>query len=83
MENLPPRPNKWYYGILPVLGALFFLGPFAFPLLWKSPQFNLFWKVFLTVAVTAATVWMLKATMGIVDILMQQINEMKQSGLLT
>ena len=56
MEPEPQKP-KWYYGIATVLAALFVvLGPLAFPLLWKSPRFNLFWKIFLTVFVSGLTV---------------------------
>jgi hypothetical protein len=43
--------------ILPLLFLV--LGPFAFPLLWRSRQFTLFWKVFLTVLVTGLTVFLL------------------------
>ena len=57
MDN-QPHLSKWYYGIFPILIALFFLlGPFAFPLLWKSPKFNLFWKAALTLIVTLGTVY--------------------------
>ena len=54
--------NKWYYGIVWVLLALIGLGPFGFPLLWKSPQFNLTWKVLLTILVTAGTVYLIAAS---------------------
>lgn len=73
---------KWYYGIIPVFLGLILIGPFAFPALWKSPRFNLFWKIFLTFLVIAATVWMLKASAGILDSLMAQIKQLKESGLI-
>ena len=81
MEPLEP-PKKWYHGHLAVFSALALLGPLAFPLLWKSPRFNLFWKIFWTVFVTAGTVWMIQASAGIVVLLMNQIKEMKEQGLL-
>ena len=81
MLNPEPKP-KWYYGVGTVLTALVTLGPFAFPLLWKSPRFNFFWKVFLTVFVTAATFWMMKASADVVALLMKQIQEIKDAGLI-
>ena len=70
---------KWYYGIVPVFVALLLMGPFAFPLLWKSQQFNLVWKILLTVLVTVATIWMIKASVGVTEVLIKQINLLKQA----
>lgn len=67
----PDKPSKWYYGILPVLIALFFvLGPLAFPLLWKSPNFSRLWKILLTVFVIAATIYMIWGSWEIVKIIL-------------
>ncbi len=78
---MPGKP-KWYYGPAPVFLGLFLLGPFAFPLLWKSPQFNLFWKILLTFLVAAATLWMIKASAGILESLLAQIKQIQEAGLL-
>ena len=62
MRPMQPQkfPTKWYYSIPAVLIALFLLlGPFAFPLLWKSPRFNLTWKILLTAAVAAMTYYII------------------------
>lgn len=48
---------KWYYKKMPVITSLLLVGPFAFPLLWKSSEFSLFWKIFLTGALTFLTVY--------------------------
>ena len=40
---------KWYHtkwGVLVILGTI---GPFGLYVLWKSPEFNLFWKWGLTI----------------------------------
>lgn len=79
MDQKPPSQSKWYYGIIAVLSGLFLLGPFAFPLLWKSPHFNAFWKVFLTVAVTVATFVMIWGTWGVVNLI---LNEFKRAALI-
>ena len=78
-----PQPqDKWYYGLVPVFLGLLFMGPFALPLLWKSSRFNLFWKALLTFLVLASTVWMIRASAEIVNVLLQQIKQIKEAGLL-
>ena len=57
-EHPPPPPQKWYLRWWSVFVWLLTLGPFGFPLLWKSKDFNLFWKWFWTLAITAFTVWL-------------------------
>ena len=80
MENTAqPKSGKWYYGIVAVMSALILLGPFAFPLLWKSPRFNLTWKILLTAVFTAATVYCLAAAWQIVALVLQ---EFKRAGLM-
>ena len=77
MENNPKKP--WYLRWWTVLAALITIGPFAFPLLWQSKDFNLFWKWFLTlifVAITVLAIWASWATVKFV------IQTMKDYGLL-
>lgn len=59
--------TRWYHSVPVVIGALFLLGPFGFPLLWKSPAFNSFWKILLTAATLIATVYLFWGTWKIVD----------------
>ena len=53
--------RKWYYSVWFVLVMLtpFALGPFALPLLWKSPQFSKRAKVVLTLLALIATIWLI------------------------
>ena len=74
--------NKWYYGVVWVLLALIGLGPFGFPLLWKSPQFSLTWKVLLMVLVTAGTVYLIAASWEIYALLIREITALKKQGLI-
>jgi hypothetical protein len=53
---------QWYYRKITVVIGLLTLGPLAFPLLWKSPEYNLFWKILLTVAFTGLTVYLTAMT---------------------
>lgn len=54
--------QKWYYTIPSVFLALLLFGPFAFPLLWKSPEFNRPWKIGLTVGITLLTLYLIYVT---------------------
>ena len=64
--------DKWYLKWWSVIVGLITLGPFAFPLLWKSKDFNLFWKWFLTVAILAVTAALIWSTWKIVQIMLDQ-----------
>ncbi len=72
----------WYYKRWSVIGALILLGPFAFPLLWKSPELNLAWKIALTVILPAATIYMIAGTWKIFELLIREIRQMKDQGIL-
>jgi hypothetical protein len=75
---LEPAPKvRWYLSVPSVLAALVLLGPFVFPLLWKSPSFNLFWKIFLTIAVTAATAAMLAGSWKIVEYALREMKSLQ------
>jgi hypothetical protein len=62
---------------LAVWGALLLLGPFAFPLLWKSPAFNRFWKIALTVVFTALTVYLLWGTGEIIKYVLKEAKQLQ------
>ncbi len=68
--------QKWYLKWWSVILWLLTLGPFGFPFLWKSKDFNLFWKIFLTLIITALTVAMVWGTWAIVDITLQKFKEL-------
>lgn len=77
MTDIPQSPTtRWFYNPLIVIAALLLMGPFAFPLLWKSPSFSRFWKILLTVAVIVMTVYMLWGTWKIVDYVMAEFKQL-------
>ncbi|OGW81783.1 MAG: hypothetical protein A3G33_05735 [Omnitrophica bacterium RIFCSPLOWO2_12_FULL_44_17] len=49
--------QKWYLKWWSVFALLFIFGPFALPALWKSRDFNIFWKWSITISVMGITVW--------------------------
>jgi hypothetical protein len=57
---------KWYLRPIGVVLLLFFvLGPFAIPLLYKSPQFSKTLKIVLTIVVMIYTSYLIIATVEI------------------
>ena len=64
--------KKWYFKWWSVVVLLIALGPFAFPFLWKSKDFNLFWKLAITVVITAITVGLIWSTWAIVQLMIDQ-----------
>ena len=75
--NKPPLRVPWYYGIIPIVIAIFLLGPFAFPLLWKSPRFSRSWKIIITLIVMAATVYLIIGTWQLIGFFMQEIKRLQ------
>jgi hypothetical protein len=57
---------KWYLNPISVILLLFFvLGPFALPLLYKSPKFSKTLKTILTIAVLVYTLFLIFASLEI------------------
>lgn len=67
--------TRWFYQPLTVIAGLFLLGPFAFPLLWKSPSFSRPWKIFWTLAISIMTVYMIWGTWKIVEIILKEFGQ--------
>ena len=58
---------EWYHKPWEVLVFLFLVfGPFALPLLWKSPKFNKFWKALLSLVMIPYTAYLVYATLDAV-----------------
>ena len=62
MKPKDPKSPKWYYSMPSVIIALITVGPLAFPLLWKSPRFNLLSKISITLLFIVLTILLTKLT---------------------
>jgi len=70
---------KWYYYPVPVLVLLFgVIGPFALPLLYKSPYFTKFWKVLLTIVVVIFTCYLIWASIKIWKMMSEVLKEVNR-----
>jgi hypothetical protein len=69
---------KWYLRPISVVLLLFFvLGPFALPLLYKSPKFSKTLKIILTLVVIVYTSYLIFATLEIGRELYRRVEELK------
>ena len=69
---------KWYLRPISVVLLLFFvLGPFALPLLYKSPKFSKTLKIILTLVVILYTSYLIFASLEIGRELYRRVEELK------
>ena len=50
--------TKWYHSTSAVVIGLLFLGPFALPLVWRNPKYEVITKVIITIVVIVVTIWL-------------------------
>ena len=67
---------KWYLRPVPVIIAILCAGPFALPLLWISPSFKKIHKVAITALVIIFTVWLVKCSVDLYNILLNELKEL-------
>ncbi len=73
---------RWFLSVQAVMLGLFLVGPLALPLLWFSPKFKPFTKIWMTV-LTLFLAWIfLHFSLVLLERLKSQLAELKQSGLL-
>ena len=73
------QEQKWYLRWWSVIIWLATVGPFGLFFLWKSKDFNLFWKWFLTLAVVALTI---VCSWGTWKVIKLTIDQFKSLGLI-
>ena len=78
MANEPSdTKKKWYHNIWFVIGMLLAVGPFAFPLLWKSPNFSRSLKWVITVLFVILTVFAVWLSVESVKLVWKQFEEIR------
>jgi len=71
-------PVKWYLRPVAVIVAILCAGPFALPLAWVSPAFSKKIKIAITAIVIILTVWILKFSVDLYNILLREIRELQK-----
>ncbi|MBI4431135.1 MAG: hypothetical protein HY587_05440 [Candidatus Omnitrophica bacterium] len=69
------RPPGWYFKFWGMVLLLILFGPLAFPFLWASKTISRRWKLMLTVFFTAATVWVVGASINVYKEVLQDLRE--------
>jgi predicted nucleic acid-binding Zn ribbon protein len=54
----PKQKTRWYYSTSAIVIALITIGPFALPLVWKNPKYNITTKAVITIVLIAVTIWL-------------------------
>ena len=76
-DSYKAKPKtKWYYSTSAVVIGLLVLGPFALPLVWKHPKYEVITKVIITVVVVGVTIWLCYLMGQMYQRLIKQINDM-------
>lgn len=77
-QSSPPLKTgetRWYLKWWSIWIWFALVGPFGLPFLWKSKDFNLFWKWFWTVAVIALTIGLCWMTWKTIEFSIQQFRD--------
>ena len=77
MTDNEKTPIKWCYRPTIVIIALLTAGPFALPLVWKSPAFTKPSKIAITVLMLLLTVWLVKTSVNIYQLFMKDLQNMQ------
>lgn len=76
--SVPILKIKWFFRPAVVIVAILFAGPFALPLLWRSPAFKKTHKIFITALVAILTIWLIKASVELYNILLERMQELQE-----
>lgn len=74
IDSKPPR-EKWWLRWWMVFVWLAIFGPFAIFTVWKSRDFNLFWKWAITLVTLVATIALFWAAWEMIVLFMQELRE--------
>lgn len=77
MSGQPKIQIKWYHRPFVVIIAILAVGPFALPLVWTSPVFTKWSKIAITMLLIALTMWLVKASVDLYQVLQRQMQELQ------
>ena len=68
---------KWYHEVWFIIFMLILLGPFAFPLLWKSSKFSRAFKWIVTILFSIVTLLAVWFSIEVVKLVWKQVQEIQ------
>ena len=75
--NTEKTKVKWYLRPMAVVIAILAIGPFAIPLVWKSPAFKKWVKVTITVLLVLLTIWTIKVSVALYQMLKAEMQNLE------
>ncbi|MGE5296747.1 MAG: zinc ribbon domain-containing protein [Solirubrobacterales bacterium] len=78
VQPLAPKTSKWYYSTATLVMAILCLGPFALPLAWRNPRYNVPTKLAITVLVIGLTIGLFYL---VIYMYVQVIDQIKALGI--
>jgi len=69
---------KWYHKPTAVVVALLCIGPLALPLVWVTPAFRKRYKIAITIAVAAISIWLAKFSLDLYKRLLNDLQELQK-----
>lgn len=75
--DIKKAPVKWYLKPVFVVIAIFVAGPFALPLVWKSPAFKRWIKITITILLILFTIWLIKVSVEIYQLFLKEMQELQ------
>ena len=83
MQNLEAELNKkntkWYFKPIPIIVAVFVVGPFAIPLIIKSPALKKWQKITIVVLIILLTAWAIKLSVNVYGIFMKDMANLQET----
>lgn len=73
-------PVKWYFRPAVIFVMILVAGPFALPLVWKSPALKRWHKAAVTLVVLMLTVWLIKSSVDLYSILHKELKSLSEIG---
>ena len=78
INNTNECRDKWYFNPLVIFIIILAAGPFALPLVWRSPSFKKWQKITITLALIILTMWLIKISVELYQILLKELNSISE-----
>ena len=76
LDDSQQQKTQWYFSTFAVVIGLLSFGPFALPLVWWHPDYQIVSKIILTIVITGFSIWAFFITKDLYVTLMQQLKMM-------
>jgi hypothetical protein len=78
IEKTVETKVKWYLKPLIIFMIILAAGPFALPLVWKSPSFKRWQKIAITALLVVLTIWLIKISIDLYHLLLKELKSLSE-----